>query len=93
MSSTAVYFLSEVGAGFDDIGQGEFGLWFKFVAENVPFIVLPPLVLYSIHLQIDYLTRGRASSRQFDRRDVHLHDRPEEVLIVELTGQHDGVAR
>ncbi|OBK14483.1 emopamil-binding protein [Mycobacterium asiaticum] len=57
MSSTAVYFLAEVGAGFSDIGQGAFGLGFKFIAENIPFIVLPPLVLYSIHLQIDYLTR------------------------------------
>ena len=57
MSSTAVYFLSEVGAGFNDIGQGAFGLWFKFIGENIPFIVLPPLVLYAIHLQIDYLTR------------------------------------
>ena len=57
MSSTAVYFLSEVGAGFNDIGQGTFGLWFKFIGENIPFIVLPPLVLYAIHLQIDYLTR------------------------------------
>ena len=57
MSSTAAYFLSEVGAGFSDIGQGAFGLWFKFFAENIPFIVLPPLVLYAIHLQIDYLTR------------------------------------
>lgn len=58
MSSTAVYFLSEVGAGFSDIGQGGFGLWFKFLGENIPFIVLPPLVLYAIHLQIDYLTRA-----------------------------------
>lgn len=57
MSSTAVYFLAEVGAGFANIGQGAYGLGFKFIAENVPFIVLPPLVLYSIHLQIDYLTR------------------------------------
>jgi hypothetical protein len=57
MSSTAVYFLAEVGAGFENIGQGGYGLGFKFIAENVPFIVLPPLVLYSIHLQIDYLTR------------------------------------
>lgn len=57
MSSTAVYFLSEVGAGFSDIGQGAFGLGFKFLAENIPFIVLPPLVLYSIYLQIDHLTR------------------------------------
>ena len=60
MSSTAVYFLAEVGAGFNDIGQGAFGLWFKFIGENIPFIVLPPLVLYSIHLQIDYLTRREA---------------------------------
>ena len=56
-SSTAVYFLSEAAAGLNDIGQGAFGLWFKFVGENVPFIVLPPLVLYAIHLQIDQLTR------------------------------------
>lgn len=57
MSSTAVYFLAEVGAGFENIGQGAYGLGFKFIAENVPFIVLPPLVLYAIHLQIDHLTR------------------------------------
>ena len=62
MSSTAVYFLSEVGAGFADIGQGAFGLGFKFIAENVPFIVLPPLVLYATYLQIDHLTR-RAGTR------------------------------
>jgi hypothetical protein len=68
MSSTAVYFLSEIGAGFTDIGQGAFGLWFKFIGENVPFIVLPPLVLYAIHVQIDYLTRkaGIASARSQD---------------------------
>jgi hypothetical protein len=57
MSTTAVYVVSEVGVGFSDIGQGGFGLWFKFLAEIFPFIVLPPLVLYAIHLQIDYLTR------------------------------------
>lgn len=57
MSSTAVYFISEVGSGFADIGQGSYGFWFKFIGENVPFIVLPPLVLYATYLQIDYLTR------------------------------------
>jgi hypothetical protein len=64
MSSTAVYFLAEVATGFTDIGQGAFGLGFKFIAENIPFIVLPPVVLYSIHLQIDYLTRraGRSAT-------------------------------
>ncbi|GAB3236545.1 emopamil-binding protein [Mycolicibacterium hippocampi] len=70
MSSTAVYFLSEVGAGFENIGQDGYGLGFKFIAENVPFIVLPPLVLYAIYLQIDYLTRraGQAGfAMQADR--------------------------
>jgi hypothetical protein len=57
MSGTAVYFLAEVAAGFDNIGQGAYGLGFKFIAENIPFMVLPPLVLCAIHLQIDYLTR------------------------------------
>jgi hypothetical protein len=57
LSSTGVYFLSEVRAGFGDIGQGAFGFWFKFIAENVPFMILPPFVLYAIYLQIDYLTR------------------------------------
>ncbi|GLP74458.1 hypothetical protein TUM20983_15680 [Mycobacterium antarcticum] len=57
ISSTGVYFLSEVRAGFGDIGQGPFGLWFKFVAENVPFMILPFFVLYAIYLQIDHLTR------------------------------------
>lgn len=66
MSSTAVYFLAEVGAGFSDIGQGAFGLGFKFIGENLPFIVLPPLVLYSIYLQVDYLTRKAARAGTVD---------------------------
>ncbi|BBY52341.1 hypothetical protein MARA_58090 [Mycolicibacterium arabiense] len=57
ISSTGVYFLSEVRAGFGDIGQGAFGFWFKFIAENVPFMILPFFVLIAIHRQIDYLTR------------------------------------
>ena len=57
ISSTGVYFLSEVRAGFSDIGQGAFGLWFKFIAENVPFMILPFFVLIAIYRQIDYLTR------------------------------------
>ena len=63
-SSTTVYFLAEVGNGLDDIGQGPFGFWFKFIGENVPFMVLPPLVLYSIYLQIDYLTRAPECDRK-----------------------------
>lgn len=63
-SSTAVYFLAEVGSGFSDIGQGAFGFWFKFIGENLPFIVLPPFVLAAIRIQIDHLTRrmGAAAS-------------------------------
>ncbi len=57
ISSTGVYFLSEARAGFSDIGQGAFGLWFKFIAENVPFMILPFFVLIAIYRQIDYLTR------------------------------------
>jgi hypothetical protein len=57
LSSTAVYFLAEVRSGFSDIGQGAFGLWFKYIAENVPFMVLPFFVLFAIYLQINYLTR------------------------------------
>ena len=33
--------------------------------RNIPFMVLPPLVLYAIHLQIDYLTR-RAGAQAVD---------------------------
>ncbi len=57
ISSTGVYFLAEVRAGFGDIGQGAFGLWFKFIAENVPFMILPFFALIAMHRQIDYLTR------------------------------------
>lgn len=62
ISSTGVYFLAEVRAGFGDIGQGAFGLWFKFIAENVPFMILPFFALIAMHRQIDYLTR-RAGPR------------------------------
>ena len=57
ISSTGVYFLSEVRAGFGDIGQGGFGLWFKFIAENVPFMILPFFALVAMYRQIDHLTR------------------------------------
>jgi hypothetical protein len=56
-TSTAIYFLSEAAAGLNDIGQGAFGFWFKFIGEQIPFVFLPPLALYSIYVQVDYLTR------------------------------------
>ena len=69
MSTTAVYVVSEAGVGFSDMGQGAFGLWFKFATEISPFIVLPPLVLYAIQLQIDYLAR-RSGARDPAGHDV-----------------------
>jgi hypothetical protein len=48
---------AEIRAGFGDIAQGAFGLWFKFVGENVPYMILPAFVLYAIYVQINYLTR------------------------------------
>jgi hypothetical protein len=57
ISSTGVYYASEIRSGFAHIGQGPFGFWFKFIAENVPFMILPFLVLYAIYLQVNYLTR------------------------------------
>jgi hypothetical protein len=57
LTGTVVYYVTEIRAGFHDIGQGAYGLWFKFVGENVPYMVLPVFVLYGVYLQIDYLTR------------------------------------
>jgi hypothetical protein len=62
ISSTYVYYVTEVRSGFDHIGQGAFGFWFKFIGENVPYMALPFLVLFAIYIQIDYLTR-RAGAR------------------------------
>ncbi|OBI83146.1 emopamil-binding protein [Mycobacterium sp. E740] len=64
ISSTGVYYMTEVRSGFEHIGQGAFGFWFKFIGENVPFMVLPFLVLYAIFLQVDYLTRRAGTLRE-----------------------------
>ena len=37
--------------------HGAFGFWFKFIGENVPFMIMPFFVLYAIYLQVDYLAR------------------------------------
>ncbi|MET8427871.1 hypothetical protein [Nocardia sp. NPDC004860] len=56
-ATTCVYFISEVRAGFGDIGQGRiYGLGFKFLFMNLAFMVFPLPTLYFIHRQIDYLT-------------------------------------
>jgi hypothetical protein len=57
LTGTVVYYVAEIRAGFSDIGQGAYGLWFKFIVENVPYMILPAFVLYAAYLQIDYLTR------------------------------------
>jgi hypothetical protein len=57
LTGTVVYYVSEIRAGFHDIGQGAYGLWFKLVGENVPYMILPVFVLYAVYLQVDYLTR------------------------------------
>jgi hypothetical protein len=61
-ATTTVYFVSEVRTGFADIGQGWYGLAFKFIFINLPFLMVPPFVLFAIYRQVDYLTR-RASLR------------------------------
>lgn len=57
LAGTMVYYVSEIRSGFGDIEQGAYGLWFKFVGENVPYMILPFFVLYAVYLQVDYLTR------------------------------------
>ena len=56
-ATTLTYFVSEARAGFADIGQGVYGLAFKFIGMNIASIIFPVLVLYAIYLQVDYLTR------------------------------------
>jgi hypothetical protein len=57
ITGTTAYYVAEVRAGFADIGQGAFGLWFKFIGENVPYLILPYFVLFAIYYLIDHLTR------------------------------------
>lgn len=94
-ATTSVYFISEVRAGFGDIGQGAYGFWFKFIGENSPFIVLPLLVLYAIYLQIDYLTR-RAGARQISAStadDADVVDGRADVATPRLSAEHPAMHR
>ena len=56
-AGTTTYYIAEIRAGFTDIGQGAYGLWGKFIGENVPYLILPYLVLYAIYYLTDHLTR------------------------------------
>jgi hypothetical protein len=66
ITGTTAYYVSEVRAGFNDIGQGAFGFWFKFIGENVPYLILPYFVLYAIYYLINHLTReaGAAAAQR-----------------------------
>lgn len=57
ITGTTAYYVAEIRAGFTDIGQGAFGLWFKFIGENVPYLILPYFILYAIYYLVDHLTR------------------------------------
>jgi hypothetical protein len=57
ITGTTAYYVAEVRAGFNDIGQGAFGFWFKFIGENVPYLILPYFVLYAIYYLVNHLTR------------------------------------
>jgi hypothetical protein len=61
LTGTVVYYVAEIRAGFNDIGHGAYGFWFKFVGENVPYMILPFFVLYAVYLQVDHLTRRAAA--------------------------------
>lgn len=67
ITGTTAYYVAEVRAGFGDIGQGAFGLWFKFVGENVPYLILPYFVLYALYYLVNHLTRqAGATAAQAD---------------------------
>jgi hypothetical protein len=60
LGTAAAYVVSEFRSGFSDLGQGAFGLWFKFVGENIFYFIFPYFALYAMYLQIDRLTRQTA---------------------------------
>jgi hypothetical protein len=68
-ATTLAYFVSEARAGFADIGQGTYGLAFKFIGMNIASMIFPVLVLYAIRLQVDFLNR-RMGARDAIAREV-----------------------
>lgn len=71
LTGTVVYYVTEIRAGFNDIGQGAYGLWFKLVGENVPYMILPVFVLYAVYLQVDYLSRRAGATGTHGRICQH----------------------
>lgn len=60
LGTATAYISSEVRAGFDDIGQGAYGLWFKFVFENVFYFVMPYAAVAAMIYVITQLIRRGA---------------------------------
>lgn len=55
--NTLFCFASLARNGFDDVGQGDYGM-VKLIALNLPYLLFPLLVLAAIGRQIDDLVRG-----------------------------------
>jgi len=54
--NTLLYFVSELRDRLRDIGQGSYGV-VKFVGLNVPYLIVPPLVMLAIVCQVNYLNQ------------------------------------
>lgn len=60
LGTAATYLASEVRVGFDDIGQGAYGLWFKFIFENVFYFGMPYAAIVAMIYVITQLIRRTA---------------------------------
>jgi hypothetical protein len=61
LGCTIIYFTSEARTGFANIGQGAYGVGFKFIFMNAAVITFPPVVLIAICRQCDFLTRRQGA--------------------------------
>lgn len=62
-ANTVFYFASTARNGFDEIGQGTYGM-VKLIALNGPYLVFPFFVLVAIGRQVDHLYQRAALPRQ-----------------------------
>jgi hypothetical protein len=77
LATTVTYLVSEARTGFADVGEGWFGLVFKFLIMNGAFVVLPGLVLAALCQQIAFLERTIGATDGVGFPDL---GRPERVL-------------
>ncbi|MEC4762833.1 hypothetical protein VT930_06870 [Mycobacterium sherrisii] len=59
ITGTTAYYVAEVRAGFHDIGQGAFGVGFKFIGA---YLILPYFVLYATSCPVNHRRAKRALS-------------------------------